>query len=187
MKKTKLPKELTQNASKLHKHVGDLLQNIREFNGFEIRQEYPVKKVNPEFSSGREKFDWAILGAQIIIECHGEQHYRPVQFGGIDLEEAKRNFAKQRQRDEEKQKAAVEAGWTYVVVSFKELDISESELTDRVKETLAASVIANTMEKMWPKISEAARESTKQIKKSTKNKRYKWPTRKIPSRPFTKK
>lgn len=185
MKKSKLPRELTKNASKLHRHVGELLQNIREFNGYEIRQEYPVKKVNSEHSSGREKFDWVILGARIIIECHGEQHYKPTQFGGISKEEAKRNLVKQQERDENKRRAAQEAGWTYVVVSHEEADINESELSEKVKETLAASLISRVTDNMWKKVKEAAENNSKPLK--TKKRKYKWPKRKIPSRPLNQK
>ena len=52
MKRSKLPQQLAKNASKLHIHTGNLL--VQLFPGYEIRQEYPVNKVNCGFNSGRE-------------------------------------------------------------------------------------------------------------------------------------
>ena len=92
MKPTKTPIQTATNASTLHKHVGAILLAIPAFQGYEVRQEYPVVKVDPKYPSGREKFDWVVLGARIVIECHGEQHYEPVCFGGIDIDQAKRNL-----------------------------------------------------------------------------------------------
>jgi len=184
MKKTKLPRELAKNASKLHKHVGELIQKIPEFKNFEIRQEYPVKKVNKEFSSGKEKFDWVVLGAKIIIECHGKQHFEPVTFGGISLEEAKTNLVKQQERDEAKREAAEKAGWVYVMVSYEEANIDESELSEKIKNELALSLISKKTEDMWKKVKEAAEKNKKPQKQK---KKYTWPKRKIPSRPFNQK
>jgi len=177
MKRSRLPKELAKNASKLHKHIGELLQSIGVFENFEIRQEYSVKKVNPEFTSGREKFDWVILGAEIVIECHGEHHYQPVQFGGISKEEAKRKLVEQRERDENKRRAAVEAGWTYVVVSYKEADINKSELSDKIKEAMASVVLKRAMKTLWPEVENLAKKEA--VRRKIKQK--------IPRRPFPKK
>jgi len=35
----------------------------------------------------------------MILEYNGDQHYRPVKFGGISIERANLNFAKQQVRD----------------------------------------------------------------------------------------
>lgn len=133
MKRSKLPTQLAKNASKLHKHIGELLTGENSlFANYELRQEYHVSKVNPDHSSNREKFDWAILGLDVVIEVHGEQHYRPVCFGGATEDEAERNFRRRLELDEEKKLAAEEACWGYVVVKYNEKDITIQELTQRI-------------------------------------------------------
>jgi hypothetical protein len=44
--------------------------------------------------------DFFIPSENIIIEYNGDQHYRPVCFGGIDKERAEQNFIKQQERDQ---------------------------------------------------------------------------------------
>jgi hypothetical protein len=182
MKTSKLPQELAANASKLHKTVGEILQASPMFKSYEIRQEYPVKKVNPEFSSGREKFDWVILGLKIAIEVHGQQHFIPIRFGGIDMDEAKRRLVAQRDRDEAKKQAALDAGWAHAVVKYMD-ELSEDSVHQIVRNALEEITIAKTLERM--------QEVTKQITKvQTRHKlkgKTKWPSKKIPSRPFPKK
>ena len=89
-------------------------------------------KANPGYKSNREKFDWVVLGLNIVIEIHGEQHYKPVCFGGITLEEAKRNFRKRQEVDYKKQLAAEKAGWKYIVIKYTEKDIEDSEIIDKI-------------------------------------------------------
>ena len=183
MKTSKRPRELAKNASGLHKHVGTLLTEIEAFKGFEIRQEYPVKKVNPKFKSGREKFDWVILGARIIIECHGKQHYDPIRFGGVDADQAKRNLIATQGRDEKKREAAYQAGWTYVVVKYDEASITAEKLADRIREELACTVVQKSLESY----TDIVRTNIAKTKTQKQKVKTKWPSRKIPSRPFPKK
>jgi hypothetical protein len=96
MKTSKIPTNLAKNASQLHKHIGELL--VQLYPGYQIRQEYCVSKVNPEFISGREKFDWVIVKLNVVIEVHGEQHYLPVCFGGISEEKAIKEFREKKSR-----------------------------------------------------------------------------------------
>jgi len=88
--------------------------------------------VSHYFDSGREKFDWVILDLMIVIECHGQQHYKPVCFGGIPEEEAKIRFQEQVLRDLKKMQAAQKAGWTYIIFKYDEKDITPSILLDKV-------------------------------------------------------
>lgn len=43
--------------------------------------------------------DFYIPSMNLILEYNGEQHYKPVQFGGTSIENAKMNFEKQKVRD----------------------------------------------------------------------------------------
>lgn len=121
-----------KNASLLHIFVGELLKSI--FPNFDIRQEYPVKSINPKYRSGREKFDWVILGLKIVVEIMGQQHYGPVCFGGVSIEEAKRNYVKQINRDYLKKKAAIDCGWTYISIKYNE-EIDKDILLKKIEET----------------------------------------------------
>ena len=78
-----------------------------------------------------------IIDLKLVIECHGEQHYREVCFGGIDLEEASDKLLDQRRRDSNKAQAAIDAGWTYIVIphwDYKKVD--EQYVLDLYREHL---------------------------------------------------
>jgi hypothetical protein len=130
MKSAVFKHEYAANASKLHKKVGDLLRDSI-FKGYQIFQEYPVNKINPNYRSGREKFDWYIKELNIIIEVHGEQHYKPVCFGGISEHDAELNFKRQQFRDTIKKDAAVVAGATYIVIKYNE-EVNEETLSKKI-------------------------------------------------------
>lgn len=173
MKTSKLPTDLAKNASKLHKRVGELLvAENSPYRFYEIRQEYMVSKVNPEYPSNREKFDWAIIGLNVVIETMGEQHYKPIKFGGISIEEAYRNLKRRIILDNNKQLAAKMAGWAYVVVSYKEKNIDISVLSEKISK--AIDIVVEDINK--------PEKSHKQKIPTRKN--YTWPTRKIQNRKF---
>jgi hypothetical protein len=44
--------------------------------------------------------DYYIKDLNLIIEYNGDQHYCPVQFGGISIEKAKEKLEKQKLRDQ---------------------------------------------------------------------------------------
>jgi hypothetical protein len=44
--------------------------------------------------------DFYIPSSNIIIEYNGGQHYKPVQFGGMSIDKAQKQFAKQQERDQ---------------------------------------------------------------------------------------
>jgi len=134
MKAAKTIFQTAKNASKLHKHVGDLLVEL--FPGYEVRQEYSVNQVNKSFHSGREKFDWVVLGLKIVVEIHGEQHYEPICFGGMLMSKAKKIFEQRVVVDKQKQDAAEEAGFAYLVIKFDEKKITAEELSTRINEAM---------------------------------------------------
>jgi len=132
-KDCRLKQEYRKSASKLHRAVGNMLSSSILFANYRIYQEYPVNRVSPYFDSGREKFDWVILDLMIVIECHGQQHYKPVRFGGISQAEAETKFQDQLLRDLKKKLAAEKAGWTYVTFKFDEKDISSTVLLQKIE------------------------------------------------------
>jgi len=110
-----------QSASKLHKAVGEILRNSTVFGDFEVYQEYPVNRVNENYPDGRHHFDWVIPKLGIVVECHGEQHFRAVAWDG-DVEKAELAFREGQARDKAKKEAALEAGYLYVMIPYNKLN-----------------------------------------------------------------
>lgn len=185
MKKTKTIHETAKNASKLHKHVGKLLTEL--YPNFEIRQEYPVNKVNVSFDSGREKFDWVILGLNIVCEIHGEQHFKPVCFGGITMVEARKVFEKRVEVDKIKKDLAEDVGWAYVVVKYDEKKITNNELSQRINDAIKNSKPRKEVKSVKPKQAIQSRGFSKDRPKQKiqtrgfqkEKEKHKWPKRKI--------
>ena len=114
MKSHRFRTEYRAKASKLHKVVGDILRDpTGYFAGHRVYQEYPVSKVNPSCENNRLHFDWVDLDLRLVVECHGEQHYKPQSFGGGDSD-----FVALQERDYTKMQYAISAGYTYIVIPY---------------------------------------------------------------------
>ena len=64
-----------------------------------IRFEYHKKLKEISDIDYAYSVDFWLPKYNIAIEYNGNQHYAPARFGGIDLERAERNFARQQERD----------------------------------------------------------------------------------------
>ena len=130
MKSKRLQYKYRDNASKLHKAVGNRLHNVKGlWSQYKIYQEYPVNKINKKWSSGRHKFDWVILDLKLVIECHGEQHFKPVAFDGDEFA-AKQRFILTVETDRLKKQAAEEIGFSYVTITDKNIKQFDEILTE---------------------------------------------------------
>lgn len=72
---------------------------IKEYlleNNIKFIQEY---KFNDCFDTVAMPFDFHLTDYDILIEVDGEQHFEPVRFGGMSLEDAEYNFKNQKRRD----------------------------------------------------------------------------------------
>lgn len=115
-------------SSEGHQKIGKILSEP-PFAHYRTREEYPVVEVNPLYENSRHRFDWAIIDLKLIIEVHGEQHYKPVCFGGMDIEQAVSNLYDQEYRDEKKRQAAIDAGWIYLSIPYWKLkDITGKDI-----------------------------------------------------------
>lgn len=121
MKNSRFRHSYRQSASKLHKAVGEILRNSVVFGDFEVYQEYPVNRVNENYPDGRHHFDWVIPKLGIVVECHGEQHFRAVAWDG-NVEKAELAFKEGQARDKAKKEAALEAGYLYVMIPYNKLN-----------------------------------------------------------------
>jgi hypothetical protein len=122
MKTSRFKASYRDSASKFHRHVGDVLRTSSIFSGFRIFQEYPVSRVLSSYPNNRHKFDWVILDLSLVIEIHGQGHYNFVNWGGGCPEESLEKFRNGLLRDEKKEQAAVDAGYTYIVIPYWDID-----------------------------------------------------------------
>jgi len=121
MKHQRFQYKYRENASKLHKKIGEALRS-GIFSNYKIYQEYPVSKILPSANNSYH-FDWVILDLQLVIEGMGIQHYICSSFSsGQSNEEIIDTFYNQKYRDNEKMEAAIAAGFTYIEIPYNDID-----------------------------------------------------------------
>lgn len=108
-----------QNASSYHRKMGELLEEMN-FGGLGIYQEHIVRDICPDHPSPLDRFDFYIPSLNLVIEVHGEQHYKAATFGGISQQKADFNFAKGSLRDTDKALSAKKSGLIYIAFSYKD-------------------------------------------------------------------
>ena len=124
-----------ENASKLHKAVGEILRTADAFGEYEAYQEYPVNRVNPLYPESSHHFDWVIPDLKVVIECHGVQHYKVVDWEGGEAEKAIVAYKALKERDFAKREAAWAVDWIYVEVPYSvEKKLNETVLLDMITE-----------------------------------------------------
>ena len=134
MKTSRFQYKYRKSASKLHRAVGDCLRTGDIFSHHELYQEYPVNRVNTSYKESSHHFDWVIPGLKIVIECHGQQHVKPVAFDG-NYEHAIEQFPVLKQRDQAKKVAALTAGYRYIEIYYNEIKmISEEYILNKLGE-----------------------------------------------------
>lgn len=67
-------------------------------------------------------FDFFVFSNNTAIEYQGEQHYRPVQFGGMSIDEAEKKYKIQKRHDEIKLEYCRKKGIKLLLISYKEFD-----------------------------------------------------------------
>jgi DNA-directed RNA polymerase subunit RPC12/RpoP len=81
-------------------------------------------------------FDFYIPKLNLCIEYNGEQHYRPVQFGGMPIEKAKDRFVSQKNRDGIKKKYCYENNLSLLIIPYWEKDNIENILSLEINKIL---------------------------------------------------
>jgi len=82
-------------------------------HGFNIAKHVYLQKINNNYPN---YFIDYLLENKIIIEYNGEQHYRPVCFGGISYEKAQLNFNNQVDRDRNLEKFCKNNNYILIVI-----------------------------------------------------------------------
>jgi very-short-patch-repair endonuclease len=104
------------NQSQFHERTRQLLcQGM--FKSFKAYQEVPVDQIC-DYDNGSHRFDWYIPDLNVVIELHGEQHYKPTNRGNISYNKALQEFENGRMRDSAKKQAAIESGIKYVEIPY---------------------------------------------------------------------
>lgn len=78
-------------------------------------------------------FDFYLPAQKAFIEVDGEQHFRPVKFGGMSLEQATKNFILQKERDEAKKQFCLEN-------NYKLIRIDYTQISDKSYEKIIRSI-----------------------------------------------
>lgn len=116
--KTNQYKKLT-NQSKFHEQLRDIFCTVAPFKQLTCLQEVNVKDLFPEYRYTNHHYDWYIKELMVIIELHGQQHYKPVNFGNMTPRETIINFNLTRYRDDSKRNIAIENGFTYIEIPYQ--------------------------------------------------------------------
>jgi len=177
MKLSRLNKEYRENASLLHKIVGDILYYGDTFKLYKIYQEYPVTRINPDFYNPQCRYDWVILDLKIVIEIMGEQHYKPVRWSReTSVEEAEMSFQATQRKDEQKKNAALEVGFSYVALDFNTVrskDFNEKKLFQIIKDKLN-TISSNNKETKKTQVPLWLKEKRKEISKQNYRRMKEW-------------
>ena len=86
-------------------------------------------------NKGNMSLDFYLPEYNIAIECQGEQHYRPVRFGGCDLDVANKKFKYVSELDKLKKKLCQEHGLPLYYIAYND------KLEERVKEIFNTNII----------------------------------------------
>lgn len=103
------------------------------FKSFPIRQEVTAKEL---FGSGsgydKCRYDLLLDQMKLIIEVHGEQHYKPSSFGAT-AEQAYSSFQGTKRRDNRKRELALENDWSYLIIPYYTLtDLTANKLEELI-------------------------------------------------------
>jgi hypothetical protein len=120
------------NASKLHRRFGQFLID-NNFLAYDVRQEVIVQSLCSDHDNGRDSYDYYIKGLSVVVELHGEQHYRPVTFGGVSKETAQISFGRRVKKDMRKLESAARNGYIFVEFSYEE-DITLDTFNAKIQE-----------------------------------------------------
>ena len=63
-------------------------------------------------------FDFRLLDRPVLVEFHGEQHYKPVDFSSRNQERADKQFKIRQRRDRFKSRWAKQNGYRLIVIPY---------------------------------------------------------------------
>jgi hypothetical protein len=108
------------NSSKFHEKLRQIFINDSFFNKLSCYQEVQLSSLVPGYASNQHCVDWYIEEFRLIIELHGNQHYKRTSFGNTPYEESVKNFNNIKYRDNLKKTALIDAGYEYIEIPYKD-------------------------------------------------------------------
>ncbi len=100
----------TCKQSKLENDVSEILDKLN------VKYEREYKPIFLKKGKGQQSIDFHLPNYNIAIECQGEQHFKPVDFGGKGKEWANQAFNEGKKRDEIKLKKCLSHGIKMIYV-----------------------------------------------------------------------
>lgn len=107
--------------------------NFFKDNSIEYLNEYSFKDCRSMVTNRPYPFDFYIPSLNTCIEYDGEQHYRPVKFGGISEEKAIENFNKTKERDNYKTTYCEQNGIELIRIPYFDYDKVDEILSQLIK------------------------------------------------------
>ena len=107
------------SSSKFHETVRKIFTDDSFFKNLSCYQEVPVSALAPGYSNNSHCVDWYIDELCIVLELHGQQHYKLTNYGNIPYQKAKKDFNNIQYRDNKKKLALTNAGYEYREISYK--------------------------------------------------------------------
>lgn len=164
--------EFAENASKLHKKIGEILSTTSPFEGCTLKQEVIVSSLFPSYPNNKDRYDWVIPSMFTIIEAHGIQHYKVATFGK-EASEAVMDFQTQKLRDKQKEEIAILSGWTYIIIPYTDEKIVDSKyLISQYNLNYNPKSPAKKVEKEMPEWQKIKNEEAKQKSKAIRKELY---------------
>lgn len=114
--------------SNFHEKVRDILTTDNLFKFSSCWQEVPCIDLIDSYPSRYDKYDWYLEAFNIILELHGKQHYSLQNFGNTGYDIAVQNFKGIQKRDKRKKRFALEAGYDYIEISYKDYQKLDADL-----------------------------------------------------------
>ena len=106
------------NASNFHEAFRQFVLNDSSLSKLNCYQEINVRDLIPTYSYPNHHYDWYIEQLGWVIELHGEQHYKPINFSHKSYDSVVLEFRSQQNRDAEKLIAALQNGYTYIAIPY---------------------------------------------------------------------
>lgn len=103
------------DCSSIYSNNEEKVKNLLDFLGVRYIRQYNIGKYK-QFNN--LYFDFYLPELNLMLEIDGEQHYKPVRFGGISSNEANINFKKQKQRDRIKNQYCKENNINLLRISY---------------------------------------------------------------------
>ena len=107
------------HSSNFHEKVRQIFITDSFFKNLSCYQEVQVSSLVPGYSNNQHCVDWYIEELRLVIELHGEQHYKMVNFGNTPYSEASKNFHNIQYRDNLKKTSLMDFGYEYLEINYK--------------------------------------------------------------------